>query len=73
MKGEFISIETAKINADIEKENKELQERIDRAIDHIRKCCNMDSKWVNLHFDYAQNDMRSEDVDELLNILEGKE
>lgn len=31
MKGEFITIETAQIMADIEKENKELQQRIDKA------------------------------------------
>ena len=35
MKGEFLSVETARIMADIEKENKELQERIDKAIDYI--------------------------------------
>ena len=30
MKGEFISIETTQIMADMEKENKELQQRIDK-------------------------------------------
>lgn len=29
MNGEFISIETARINADIEKENKELREEVE--------------------------------------------
>lgn len=37
MKGEYISIETSKIMADIEKENKELHDRIDKAIDYIDK------------------------------------
>ena len=34
MKGEYISIETLEIMSEIEKENKQLQERIDKA----RKC-----------------------------------
>lgn len=29
MKGEFIKIETARINADMEKENKDLQEQVE--------------------------------------------
>lgn len=37
MKGEYISIETSKIMADIEKENKELHDRIEKAIDYIDK------------------------------------
>lgn len=37
MKGEYISMETSKIMADIEKENKELHDRIDKAIDYIDK------------------------------------
>lgn len=39
MKGEFISVETARIMADIEKENKNLQKRIDKAIEYINKHC----------------------------------
>lgn len=67
MKGEFISIETAQIIADIEKENKELQERIDKAIEEIK------------YFDTMANHLNDEIyLDEtlsnkLLNILEGKD
>lgn len=42
---------------------------IEEAISHIKDCCNMDSKWVNLHFDYAQNEMSENQVDDLLEIL----
>lgn len=45
------------------------EELIEEAISHIRDCCNMDSKWVNLHFDYAQNGMSENQVDDLLEIL----
>ena len=51
----------------------DLQQRIDKAIEYIRGCCNMDSKFVNLHYDYAQNDMQPEQVDTLLEILKGSE
>lgn len=51
------------------KENKELHNKIDKAIYYIRDCCNMDSKWTNLHFNYAQNDMLADQVDDLLEIL----
>lgn len=54
------------------KDYDELQQRISKAIEYIRDCCNMDSKWVNLHFDYAQNEMSSEQVDKLLEILGGE-
>jgi hypothetical protein len=37
MKGEYISIETSKIMADIEKENKELHEIIEKAIKYIEQ------------------------------------
>lgn len=50
---------------------KELYAMREEAIDYIRDCCNMDSKWVNLHFDYAQNEMSSDQVDDLLDILQG--
>lgn len=73
MKGEFISIESAKINADIEKENKELQERIDKAIEYIKENT---YKWKDTQFgEYV--DMESFNVNcepsKLLNILEGKD
>lgn len=42
---------------------------IEEAISHIRDCCNMDSKWANLHYDYAQNEMSENQVDDLLEIL----
>lgn len=48
---------------------KEKEEIIEEAISHIRDCCNMDSKWVNLHYDYAQNEMSENQVDDLLEIL----
>lgn len=51
----------------------DLQQRMDKAIEYIRDCCNMDSKWVNLHFEYSQNEMSSDQVDGLLEILGGKE
>lgn len=50
-------------------ENKKYKEVIDKANDYIRACCNMDSKYVNLHYDYAQNGMSEDQVDELLDIL----
>ena len=40
MKGEFISIEILQIMSDIEKENKELQERINKAIEYINHAQN---------------------------------
>ena len=53
------------------RENQQLKDRIELAIEYIRDCCNMDSKWTNLHFDYAQNEMLSDQVDELLDLLKG--
>ena len=60
----------------LEEENKSLQsqlkvkeEVIEEAISYIRDCCNMDSKWVNLHFEYAQKEMSSDEVNDLLEIL----
>lgn len=56
----------------IQQENQQLKDIIEIATNHIRTCCNMDSKWTNLHFDYAQNEMSSDQVDELLEILKGE-
>ena len=36
MKGEYISIETLEIMSEIEKENKRLQERIEKAVEYIK-------------------------------------
>lgn len=49
--------------------NQKYKEVIDKINDHIRTCCNMDSKFTNLHYDYAQNEMSADQVDELLDIL----
>jgi len=38
MKGEYISIETLRIYQDIEKENKELQEKINKARSYVLEC-----------------------------------
>ena len=54
---------------DLEQENQKYKEVIDKINDHIRTCCNMDSKFTNLHYDYAQNEMSADQVDELLDIL----
>lgn len=51
------------------KQNQKYKEVIDKINDHIRTCCNMDSKFTNLHYDYAQNEMSADQVDELLDIL----
>lgn len=52
---------------------KELEQRIDKAIDYIRDCCKMDSKIINLHYDYAQKEMSMDEVDGLLEILKGEQ
>ena len=54
---------------DLRKENARLKDKIDESIEYIRDCCDMDSKWVNLHYDYAQKEMSSNEVDRLLEIL----
>lgn len=61
MKGEFISIETARINADIEKENLELQLRIEKAIEYMQ---NNFVEHIGMWTIYPPK---------LLNILEGKD
>ena len=53
MNGEYISIESAKIMTDIEKENKELQNRVNKAIKKINilnenLCENTDLQLVQL-------------------------
>ena len=76
MKGEFISIETAQINADIERENKELQERIDKAIEYIKN-----HKETREHYEPYGTPMGNPNYTtthifgyyELLDILEGKD
>lgn len=58
MKGEYISIETAKIMGVIDKENKELQDKIDKAINYIYELkSNCDEKAL----------------DKIIEILKGKE
>ena len=52
-----------------QQENARLKDKIDESIEYIRDCCDMDSKWVNLHYDYAQKEMSSNEVDRLLEIL----
>ena len=59
------------LSEQLQQENQQLKDRIELAIEYIRDCCNMDSKWTNLHFDYAQNEMLSDQVDELLDLLKG--
>ena len=68
MQGEYISIETLRIYQDIEKENKKLHEKIDKAIEYIKnhsKCGGsfIDDKFVIEYIDEIYNGM------ELLNIL----
>ena len=60
MKGEYISIETSKIMADIEKENKELHDKIDKAIEYI------EDNSTNTYL------LKSFDIDMLLEILKGE-
>ena len=74
MNGEYISIETARIMADIEKENKVLiealeinhkiidkyEERINKAVEYIKDTTNLDNT-------YADNI----NIEKLLNILKG--
>lgn len=63
MKGEFISIETTQIMADMEKENKELQQRIDKAIGYVKRVCENENN-INPYTLHAPT---------LLNILEDKD
>ena len=76
MKGEYISIETARIMADIEKENKELQDRINKAIEYIEDnthCFSTDTKEIYFSietetdeefFNTLENILKGEDKDE---------
>lgn len=61
MKGEYISVETLKILQDMEKENKELQNKIEKAKEYIGKVCESKND-VNPYTLHAPT---------LLNILEG--
>lgn len=71
MKGEFISIETAQIMADMEKENKELQQRIDKAIYKIK------FEWEKIlkipRYDLHLHTVDGLVIKRILNILEGKD
>jgi hypothetical protein len=69
MKGEFITIETAQIMADIEKENKELQQRIDKAIEYIEN--NKENTYQTL--DFENNKSYNSALLELKSLLEGKD
>lgn len=63
MKGEYISMETSKIMADIEKENKELHDRIDKAIEYIQ--------WQQENPQY-DNVWRKWECESLIKILKGE-
>lgn len=69
MKGEFVSIETARINADIEKENKELQQRIEKAIFYCKE--EIYNNYIN-SFENTQKVAKGV-RDDLLKILGGKD
>lgn len=58
MKGEFISIETLRINQEIEKDNTDLQNKVDQAIEYILKL--------------KQNAPDEKALDKLLKILKGE-
>lgn len=64
MKGEYISIETSKIMADIEKENKELHDRIDNATAFIEVGRTFKNEETRKEVDYIFNN--------LLEILKGE-
>ena len=61
MKGEYISIETSKIMADIEKENKELHDRIDKAIKMLNELASL----------YDDNYTVSDKAKDIIIILDG--
>lgn len=46
MKTEIISIETLRIWQEIEKENKKLQSKINKAIKYIKKIINENKEWT---------------------------
>ena len=52
MKGEYISVETAKIMAEIEKENKEYQEIIEKLIEYIDSCPRVKNYYTDVVCDY---------------------
>lgn len=58
MNGEYISIETAKIMGVIDKENKELQDKIDKAINYIYE---------------LKSNCDERVLDKIIEILKGKE
>ena len=63
MEGEYISIETLRIYQEIEKENKELQEKINKAIQYIKN-----NTWTD---DYGHN-VIEDDEEYLLKTLGDK-
>lgn len=68
MKGEYISIETLRIIQELEKENKELQDRIDKAIKIIEKY----GRDKQLEEDYLMNRVNLANYNcLLLDILQG--
>ena len=69
MNGEYISIETARITQELEKENKKLQERIDKAIEYILE--NEEPIKLGEHEHFAFYRFQLDDTEELLNILQG--
>ena len=50
MKEEYISIETLKIWQEIEKENKILQEKINKVIQYLKNNCIYCNEWKDLGF-----------------------
>lgn len=71
MKGEYISIETSKIMADIEKENKELHEKIDKAIEYIEENAPWEEETEDGDF-VSGKLLQDDDIDYVLEILKGE-
>ena len=65
--------ETAYENMKLTKENKDLQQKIENAIDFIKYNSGMISKWTNIKSRYAQEELSTDQLDDLLEILGGKE
>lgn len=70
MNYEVISIETARIMAEIEKENKELQDRIDKAVKYLLKNKLYKFKYDEEELFEITTDKKAKD--DLLNILQGE-
>ena len=65
MNYEVISIETARIMAEIEKENKELQDRIDRAIPKLKELNKKIKDILKIGIDIKE-------ITDIANILQGE-